>query len=209
MNRNQGIGIAATLLGLLFILPLWQISLVVPQYPEQIGIHIYIHEIRDVYPKALRILNILNHNVGMKEIKPDEFIELKIFPITVTMLILSGWIMAVVKKTTWQRAWLAVYMVGCIAAFLDFSYWLNDFGSNLDPDAALKIEGQTYHPPLIGIKKVVNLEVHSFPHWGTLVIGVSLALAGYSIFKPSDHEKNNVNNSRPDTGKMYTNTGAD
>ncbi|MDH5609507.1 MAG: hypothetical protein OEY56_08505 [Cyclobacteriaceae bacterium] len=183
LNPRIGIALSAGVLLLLFVFPLWKISLVVPQYPKDIAILIHIDKIADVSPKALMILNVLNHNVGMKEIKPEEFRELTIFPIAVLLLVFAGLLSAYAGRRWMMMSWLLIALACYSVAFIDFYLWLYDFGHNLDPEAALKIEGQSFQPPVIGIRKVVNLEVHSFPRTGTLVVLASIVLGFYSYFK--------------------------
>ncbi|MEQ9299494.1 MAG: hypothetical protein RIF33_13055 [Cyclobacteriaceae bacterium] len=165
-------------LGSLFVLPLWKISLVVPQYPKDIAIYLHIDKIADGSEKALMIMNVLNHNIGMKEIIPEDFKEFDLFPIAVAGFIISGLLLATFPSPKWlSMIWVAVLYLAALAALADFYLWLYDFGNNLDPEAALKIDGQNFQPPVLGIRKVANLEVHSFPSWGALSVAASLVLA--------------------------------
>jgi copper chaperone NosL len=66
--------VSALLLITVFFQPLWTIHLTAPQYPEGIGIQIWIDKVTP--PNDLRTLNTLNHYIGMAKIEPAKFIEL-------------------------------------------------------------------------------------------------------------------------------------
>ena len=64
---------------LLFVFPLWKITLEAPQYPTPLGMYIHINDFSDANPHDIKNINIMNHYVGMKYI-PDAIPEFKIFP---------------------------------------------------------------------------------------------------------------------------------
>ena len=72
--------LASILLVSLFFLPMWNITLLAPQYPDGVEMHIYINKIGGSSPGTLQNVNILNHYIGMKTIHNEEFIEFKILP---------------------------------------------------------------------------------------------------------------------------------
>ena len=55
--------LAALLLGPLFFLPLWNITLEAPQYPVPIGMDIHINKFADANPNDIKNINIMNHMV--------------------------------------------------------------------------------------------------------------------------------------------------
>ena len=63
--------VAALLMALAYVAPLWQISLEAPQYPEGLGMSIWISTITGQQPNDLNSINNLNHYIGMKAIVPD------------------------------------------------------------------------------------------------------------------------------------------
>jgi hypothetical protein len=71
----------------------------------------------------------------------------------------------------------------------DFYLWMYDYGHNLDPNAPIKVPGMTYMPPLIGEKDLLNFYVKSYPHWGTVFMGLSISLA-FLAFWISKQRKN-------------------
>ena len=82
--------VAALLLLALFFVPLWNITLEAPQYPNGISMYIWINKITGDSEFTLQNINILNHYVGMKSIEPDSIPELSYFPIIVGVMVLFG-----------------------------------------------------------------------------------------------------------------------
>ncbi|TFG94815.1 MAG: hypothetical protein E4H13_14320, partial [Calditrichales bacterium] len=62
---------AALLMTLVFLFPMWSIDLHAPQYPEGIGLHIWVNKITGKNANDLKNINGLNHYIGMKEIHPE------------------------------------------------------------------------------------------------------------------------------------------
>jgi len=82
--------VSSLILALSFFFPIWYIDLEAPQYPEGIGLEIWLNKITGQKPHDLNNINGLNHYIGMKEIVPDAIPELKIMPFIIIFLILFG-----------------------------------------------------------------------------------------------------------------------
>src|SRR3990172_5308946 len=82
--------VAALALSAMYFLPLWTISLEAPQYPEGLGIEIWINQIQGQNPNDLNKINNLNHYIGMKKIIPEAIPELKIMPWVMRGVLLLG-----------------------------------------------------------------------------------------------------------------------
>ena len=62
---------------------------------------------------------------------------------------------------------LFVLFVGFgIVAMVDFWKWEYQYGHDLNPDAAIKVPGMSYQPPLIGYKQLLNFGAYSMPDIG-------------------------------------------
>lgn len=85
--------IAALLLLMLFVFPIWQITLIAPQYPDGITLYIWVNQITGDSPGTLQNINILNHYVGMKYIEPDSIPELTYFPYIIGFMTVLGLIL--------------------------------------------------------------------------------------------------------------------
>ena len=167
---------AAFLLLLSLLQPLWTISLSAPQYPEGIGLKIWAHQITGQKEQDLRNINGLNHYIGMKAIEPDSIPELRILPPTILALSILGLLAAWSGRRGLLTAWLAVLLVAGIAGLVDFYLWEHDYGHNLNPDAAIKIPGMSFQPPLIGTKQLLNMRTTVLPGLGGVAIFLALGL---------------------------------
>jgi len=152
-----------------FFFPLWDIALEAPQYPEGLGMKIWVNKISG----DLNTINGLNHYIGMKTIEPDSIKELTIMPYILGFLALTGLLAGFAGRKKMIYAWVALFVIAGIAGGVDFWMWEHDYGHNLNPDAAIKIEGMNYQPPLIGSKQLLNFTAHSYPETGGIILIVS------------------------------------
>jgi copper chaperone NosL len=58
---------------------------------------------------------------------------------------------------------------------------LYDFGHNLSPTAPIKIPDMVYQPPVFGEKMLLNFKSESYPHYGSLFLGLSIILGFISF----------------------------
>lgn len=179
-SRNI-IGGASVLLIVLYFFPMWKIDLEAPQYPEGIGLHIWVNKITGQKPNDLKTINGLNHYIGMKIITPEDIPELKWMPYIVAFLIASGLTVFLTGKKFLLNVWVIIFFLVLAAGLVDFYMWEYDYGHNLDPNAAIKIPGMSYQPPLIGVKQLLNMRTTSLPHIGALAAGISFVLGLYTV----------------------------
>jgi copper chaperone NosL len=167
------LAVAALGLAVTFVAPLWRISLAAPQYPEGLRLNIWSHQMTG----DLRSINGLNHYIGMKEIHPEAIPELRLMTPVVTGLAVLGVLAALIGRRSGLYIWTALVGVGALTGLADFWKWGYDYGHDLDPEAAIKIPGMSYQPPLIGTKQLLNFEASSWPGPAGWIAIVSLALA--------------------------------
>jgi len=176
------IAVAALLLTLTYFLPLWEIELIAPQYPEGLGMEIWINQVQGQHPGDLAKINNLNHYIGMKHIKPESIPELRIMPWVMRAVMLFGLAVAISGRKWMLTAWLVIFLVVALAGLVDFYLWGYDYGHNLDlENAIIKVPGMTYQPPLIGSKKLLNFEAVSLPGLGGWA-AIGSVLAGALIW---------------------------
>lgn len=182
-NRSRILVVLAALaLGLVFVLPLWRIDLEAPQYPEGIGMRIWVNTISGRNPNDLKNLNGLNHYIGMKEIVPDSIPELRYMPWILGGLIGIGLLTAVTRSRKLLFGWVSLFLVFAMVGLVDFYKWGYDYGHDLNPKAAIKVPGMAYQPPLIGSKKLLNFTSHSWPAaGGWIAIGSLLLISGVAV----------------------------
>jgi len=161
-----GVAVAALALALLFVAPMWRVDLKAPQYPEGLGLRIWINQIRGATPNGLNSINGLNHYIGMKAIEPDQIPELRYMPVIVVGLVLGGLLVATLGRRTLLYVYLGGFLIVALAGLYDFWRWEYDYGHDLDPTAAIRIPGMSYQPPLIGGKQLLNFHATSWPDVG-------------------------------------------
>ncbi len=176
-TTRWAVGLGALLLGALYLLPLWHIALKAPQYPEGIGMYIWVDQITGQKPHDLQNINGLNHYIGMKPIDPDAIPELRFMPVALGALIASGLGAALWGRRRGLYLWTAAFTAGALAGLADFYRWGYDYGHSLDPTAAIKIPGMSYQPPLLGSKQILNFIATSLPAAGGWIAFLVLALA--------------------------------
>ena len=191
MNKKNRIwmALAALVLAGVYLFPIWSISLSAPQYPEGIGLNIWVDTIEGKEPQDLQNINGLNHYIGMKEIHPESIPELKIMPYLFGLLIVSGLVIAAWGNRKWVMGWLVCFVILAIVGLVDFYIWEYDYGHDLDPNAAIKIPGMSYQPPLIGTKQLLNMKTTSLPHIGFLFALASMGMAAWAWWKEGKGDK--------------------
>ncbi|MDT3697530.1 MAG: hypothetical protein ROY99_14195 [Ignavibacterium sp.] len=170
------IAIGAVILILTFFFPLWTIDLDAPQYPEGLGLRIWLNEISGLRPNDLQNINGLNHYIGMKVIEPDAIPELEIMPYIMIFMILFGLLNAYLKNKKLIYIWLILFVILGAIGIYDFYMWAYDYGHNLNPNAPIKVPGMTYMPPIFGSKQLLNISATSLPSVAAIVIFISILL---------------------------------
>ena len=169
--------VAALMLLVLFVVPLWRIQLQAPQYPEGLGMLIRVNTITGLAPTDLKNINGLNHYIGMKVIEPAAIPVLRYMPWVVGALVIFGLAVALAGRRAFLWAWIASFAVAGTAGLAEFYAWSYDYGHNLASDAVIKVPGMTYQPPLIGSKQLLNFTASSWPASGGWLAGVAFVLA--------------------------------
>jgi len=173
---------AAVFLIGMFLFPLWKITLLAPQYPDGLAMFIWVTDIKGAEPGMLQNINIMNHYIGMKSIEPDSIPELVYMKYFIIALSVLGLIAVFIKKWQVHLVWLILLVVAGSLAIYDFYLWEYDYGHNLNPDAAIKIEGMAYRPPLIGKKLILNFTAVSFPRFGAISMALSMLFGAVAVF---------------------------
>lgn len=154
--------------------PVWSIYLDAPQYPEGLRLQIWANKIAG----DVDIINGLNHYIGMKTLHTEDFLEFKVLPYLIGFFALLFLVAAIVGKRMLLNTVFILYILFGIAAMVDFWLWEYNYGHNLDPNAAIKVPGMAYQPPLIGFKQLLNFGAYSIPDIG----GWTLIGAGFLMF---------------------------
>lgn len=174
------IGMSALALISAYYVPLWQILMWAPQYPEGLEMKIWI----DTLTGDVRTISALNHYIGMKTIEVSMFPEFGYMIYLVGAIIGIGLLTSLVNRRFMLIGYLLVILAAGIGALVDFYLWGYDYGHNLNPEAPIKIEGMSYQPPLIGTKVLLNFTAFSGPDiGGWIFIGVGILLVALTIYE--------------------------
>lgn len=169
--------VAAVLLATAYVLPLWRVDLIAPQYPEGLGMFIRINGVEGLKEGDLQSINGLNHYIGMKTIEPDAIPELQYMPWILAGLIVGGLAVAALRRRVPLYIYTVVLMGVLSLGLWDYWRWGYDYGHDLDQETAIiKIPGMTYSPPVIGRKKLLNFTATSWPSTGGIAMGIAAGL---------------------------------
>ncbi|BAE82051.1 hypothetical protein [Desulfitobacterium hafniense] len=176
-------GAAGLILLASLFLPWWHLDLVAPQYPEGLSVIVY----PDKLDGRIDIINNINHYIGMKWISEEDFPEFQVITKVAYVIIGLALITALVKKR-WL-AWLTAGLgaVGGMIGVYDLWRWLRDYGTQLDPMAAIKIDPFT--PPIIGTNKLANFITYTGFNSGGYLLGLSIILMLLAAWRFKEHEK--------------------
>jgi copper chaperone NosL len=177
------------LIAVLFV-PLWTIDLIAPQYPE--GLVLVINP--DGLAGNVDIINGLNHYIGMKTLHNEDFVEFKILPYIIGTFAALFLLVAALGRRRLMNILVALYILFGIVSMVDFYKWEYDYGHNLDQNAAIKVPGMAYQPPLIGYKQLLNFSAYSLPSTGGWIfIGVGFVSLFVVIYDQWSRRKKRTN----------------
>lgn len=163
-----------------YFVPLWQILMWAPQYPEGLEMKIWINNITG----NVKIISALNHYIGMKHIEVSMFPEFKYMIYIVAFIILSGLMTALINKRLLLWIYASLIISAGVGALVDFYLWGYDYGHNLDPTAPIVVPGMSYQPPLIGTKQLLNFTAFSGPDLGGWIfLGAGILAIGTLVFE--------------------------
>lgn len=173
--------ISALFVGSLFV-PMWQIELNAPQYPEGLVLKLHANKIGG----DVEIINGLNHYIGMATLHTENFIEFKILPYVFIGFGLISLLLIFIAKRKAVLVFFLSYVLFVVLAGVDFYRWNYEYGHNLDPNAAIRVPGMAYQPPLIGYKQLLNFGAYSIPDTGGWMLAAAGLLLFVIIFKEYD-----------------------
>ena len=185
--------VAALLIIPAIFLPVWTITLVAPQYPKGIKMSIYANKLTEYNPETgmtnnfPRLINGLNHYIGMHEIRPDEFKEFRWLPSAIIAFSILALLSALVGRGYFAAVGWVIFILFAVFMIGDFYRWLYEYGHNLSPQAAIKID--PYMPPVIGWKQLANFKVISLPGTGSILMGFAAILGPIILWLESKQKR--------------------
>lgn len=173
------LGVVAALLLLLAIgQPLWRAHLTAPQYPQGLELTVF----GDRVEGDIEEITALNHYVGMRPYDIADFPETMLW--VPTMIVAIG---AVAVSAWFGRRWpgrlARLFLWGIpVGALLDIQLRLYQFGHDLDPGAALRIDEFT--AKVVGPTRVVNFTTWAWPGNALLLIWLAAFLLSFGPAVP-------------------------
>ena len=170
---------AAVLIGITLTLPLWNLTMFAPQYPDGLRMDIYTYQL--VGGRAgqdVKEINVLNHYIGMRDLSNEDFTEFKWMPFALGVLALLMLRSAVIGSMGSLVDSVVLFVYFGAFSLWSFAYKMYMYGHNLGPGAPVKVPPFT--PPVFGYQQIANFEVYSYPRAGTYVMlagAVSLLVA--------------------------------
>lgn len=166
--------VAAVLIGVTLLLPLWNLTMFAPQYPDGLRMDIYSHELQGGRAgQDIKEINLLNHYIGMHDLSNEDFAEFKWMPFAIGVLALL-----MLRSAVHGSVASLVDSVVLFSYFGAFSLWsfahkMYTYGHNLAPGAPVRVAPFT--PPLFGYQQIANFEVYSYPRAGTYLLASAAA----------------------------------
>jgi hypothetical protein len=151
-----------------FFVPLWTITLYSNQFPDGLVLKIYSYKLeggKSEYRDDLKEINALNHYIGMKPLKEEDFTEFKWIPFVVGGVMLLALRVVVLGKMSKLVDLFVLFTYFGLFSLWSFYHKLYLYGHELDPTAAVKVPPFT--PPMFGHSTMANFEVYSFPAIGS------------------------------------------
>ncbi len=168
-----------------YFTPLWQISLWAPQYPEGLNMKIWI----DHLSGSVDQINGVNHYIGMRHIGDEMFPEFGYLIYVIGAMIAIGIIAFMIGKRWSLYGFFSLITLFGLAVLADMFRWGYEYGHNLDQTAAIKVEGMSYQPPLIGYKELLNFLAYSGPDTGSWILLIGTALLIIAIIRDRREKK--------------------
>lgn len=172
--------LAALLLVAVYMVPLWNLTMFAPQYPNGLRLDIYSYKlVGGNGGQDLREINLLNHYIGMKDLSASDFTEFKWIPFVVGMLGLLFLRAAVLGRMTHLVDAFVLYIYFGLFSLGSFAYKLYSYGHDLAPTAPVRV--QPFMPPIFGHQKIANFDVYSFPKLASYMLTLSAVALGMSV----------------------------
>ena len=172
--------LATLLLAATYAVPLWNLTMFAPQYPDGLRLDIYSYALAGGNGgQDVKEINVLNHYIGMHHLENESFEEFQWMPFVIGAIVLLL-LRATVHGTTAALVDVTVvfFYFSAFSAW-SFGYKLYQYGHDLAPGAAIKVD--PFMPPMFGYRQIANFEVYSYPRAGTYRMVSAIALLALAL----------------------------
>jgi hypothetical protein len=181
------LAIAAAAMFVVYLLPLWNMTMFAPQYPKGLTLDIFDHGlVGGNNGQDIKEINLLNHYIGMRDLVVEDFTEFKWLPFVlgaIGLLFLRAATLGTVKEVVDATA---VFLYVNVFALWSFGYRLYRYGHDLAPTAPVKVDG--FMPPMFGHARIANFDVYSYPRAGAFLLLVVVLLLGATLWSAWRHK---------------------
>ncbi|MFZ2359342.1 MAG: cytochrome C [Anaerolineae bacterium] len=153
--------LAALLLLVSIFLPYWEMTLFAPQYPKGLTVQAFLNDIQGDVGE----IDGLNHYIGMRPLAEAATFEKSISIIGVAVLALLV-LAAVFVHNRWAALLALPALLFPVIFLLDLQFWLANFGTNLDPTAALSSSVKPFVPKVLGVGMIAQFKTEAGPAAG-------------------------------------------
>jgi hypothetical protein len=156
-------------------LPYWQMTLEAPQYPDDLHVAAYVNRLTG----DVREIDGLNHYIGMRPLEEAARLERSLAVYSIIALVILMELAALIHNR-WAALLCAPAVLFPVFFVADLAWWLNDFGQNLDPAAALSGAIEPFTPPIFGVGVIGQFRTVAMPGSGLILAcaGVILVVVG-------------------------------
>lgn len=185
---------AAVMLLISIFLPYWSLVLHAPQYPKGLVVHAYVNRVEG----DVQEIDGLNHYIGMRPLAEAAQLEksISIFSIAALALLVVA---AVFIHSPWALLLSLPAILLPLVFLADLFFWLNNFGQNLDPTAALSNAVAPFTPTILGEGIIGQFKTVAYADIGLLLAAAAsiMIMAGLFLqrraYKPLlESEQSNV-----------------
>ena len=157
--------VAAVLVLPALFTPLWQVTFQSSRYPDGLKLNVYCYKLEGGTESDLLEINILNHDMGMRSLEEEEFLEFRWLPFVLGAVLLLALRAIVLGKMSKLVDLFFLTAYAGIFALWSFANNISTYGHSINDSAPVKIE--SFAPPLFGGITVGNVDVYSLPGPGT------------------------------------------
>lgn len=168
---------SAGLIALSLFTPWWRLLLYAPQYPEGLNIIVYPNKLDG----QLDIINGLNHYIGMANFSEANFPELGYLSYIIGGLAALTLLVALLRKKVLLYVLIALFVIGGALGVYDLYHWLHTFGTDLSPNAPIKIK--PFVPPVVGKNHFANFTTYSSLGKGSYLVVLAFLLTLIPLWK--------------------------
>ena len=119
----------------------------------------------------------------MATLHTENFFEFIVLPYIFGFFALISFFLIFINKRKAVLGLFIMYILFIIVSAADFYRWNYEYGHNLDPNAAIKVPGMAYQPPLLGYKQLLNFAAYSIPDTGGWMLACAAVLLLIIVLK--------------------------